>query len=112
MAGLAFGAFHHFIYAPYQAGTRHGVAALGKAGLAAVFTVHELQLAKADAESSPTLCHLAAPFDKASTAISSSTNQRKPATPATRTSTTSTTTSTQSNTAPQPTGSPHPTGPQ
>ncbi len=71
-AGLAFGAFHHFIYAPYRAGHLHGVAALTKAGLAGLFTVHELKLAKADAESSPTLCHLAAPFDKASAAISNS----------------------------------------
>jgi hypothetical protein len=39
--------------------------------------VHELKLAKADAESSPTLCHLTAPFDKASAAISSSTSQIK-----------------------------------
>jgi hypothetical protein len=76
-AGLAFGAFHHFIYAPYKAGTLHGVGALAKAGLAGLFTVHELKLAKADAESSPTLCHLAAPFDKASAAISSSTSQIK-----------------------------------
>jgi hypothetical protein len=30
-----------------------------------------------DAESSPTLCHLAGPFDKASAALSSSTNQIK-----------------------------------
>jgi hypothetical protein len=74
-AGLAFGAFHHFIYAPYRAGTLHGVGALAKAGLAGLFTVHELKLAKADAESSPTLCHLAAPFDKASAAISSSTSK-------------------------------------
>jgi hypothetical protein len=76
-AGLAFGAFHHFIYAPYKAGTLHGVGALAKAGLAGLFTVHELKLAKADAESSPTLCHLTAPFDKASAAISSSTSQIK-----------------------------------
>ena len=74
-AGLAFGAFHHFIYAPYKAGTLHGVGALAKAGLAGLFTVHELKLAKADAESSPTLCHLAAPFDKASAAISNSSGQ-------------------------------------
>ncbi len=76
-AGLAFGAFHHFIYAPYRAGRLHGVGALAKAGLAGLFTVHELKLAKADAESSPTLCHLAAPFDKASAAISSSSSQIK-----------------------------------
>ena len=30
--GLAFGAFHHFIYAPYKAGRLHGVGALAKAG--------------------------------------------------------------------------------
>jgi hypothetical protein len=76
-AGLAFGAFHHFIYAPYKTSARHGVGTLAKAGLAALFTVHELKLAKADAESSPTLCHLAAPFDKASAAISDSTSQIK-----------------------------------
>lgn len=67
-AGLAFGAFHHFIYKPYKSSTLHGFA-LAKAGLAGLFTVHELKLAKADAESSPTLCHLAAPFDKASATI-------------------------------------------
>jgi hypothetical protein len=76
-AGLAFGAFHHFIYAPYKASTRHGVGALVKAGLAGLFTVHELKLAKADAESSPTLCHLAAPFDKTSAAMKSSIGQIK-----------------------------------
>lgn len=76
-AGLGFGAFHHFIYAPYKAGTLHGVVPLGKAGLAGLFAVHEMKLAKADAESSPTLCHLAAPFDKASAAISGSTSQIK-----------------------------------
>jgi len=76
-AGLAFGAFHHFIYGPYKAGALHGVGALAKAGLAGLFTVHELKVAKADAESSPTLCHLAAPFDKASAAISNSTSQIK-----------------------------------
>jgi hypothetical protein len=85
-AGLAFGAFHHFIYAPYKAGTLHGVVALAKAGPAGLFTVHELKLAKADAESSPTLCHLAAPFDKASAAISSSPARSRAARQATRTS--------------------------
>ena len=68
-AGLAFGAFHHFIYNPYKAGSLHGVGATVKAGLAGLFTVHELKLAKADAESSPTLCKLAAPFDAAGAAV-------------------------------------------
>ncbi|MGH3770868.1 MAG: hypothetical protein ACRDRW_05655 [Pseudonocardiaceae bacterium] len=76
-AGLAFGAFHHFIYRPYKAGDLHGFAAPVKAGLAGLFAVHELKLAKADAESSPTLCHLAAPFDKAGAAISSSISRIK-----------------------------------
>jgi hypothetical protein len=76
-AGLAFGAFHHFIYAPYKAGNLHGFGPLAKAGLAGLFTVHELKLAKADAESSPTLCHLAAPFDKASAALSGSISKIK-----------------------------------
>jgi hypothetical protein len=71
-AGLAFGAFHHFIYAPFKAGGLHGVASFAKAGAAGLFTVHELKVAKADAESSPTLCHLAAPFDNASAALSNS----------------------------------------
>jgi hypothetical protein len=69
-AGLAFGAFHHFIYKPYKAGGLKGFGPLAKAGLAGLFTVHELKVAKKDAESSPTLCHLAAPFDKAGAAIS------------------------------------------
>jgi hypothetical protein len=76
-AGLAFGAFHHFIYRPYKAGNLHGFGPLAKAGLAGLFTVHELKLAKADAESSPTLCHLAAPFDKASAALSGSISKIK-----------------------------------
>jgi hypothetical protein len=76
-AGLAFRAFHHFIYGPFKAGGLHGVAPLAKAGAAGLFTVHELKLAKADAESSPTLCHLAAPFDNAGAALSSSLNNIK-----------------------------------
>jgi hypothetical protein len=76
-AGLAFGAFHHFIYKPYKAGTLHGVGPLAKAGLAGVFTVHELKLAKADAESSPTLCHLVAPFDRATAAVGAATDKIK-----------------------------------
>jgi len=48
-AGLGFGAFHHFIYAPYQADALHGIVPPGKAGLAALFSVHEMKLAKAEA---------------------------------------------------------------
>jgi hypothetical protein len=76
-AGLAFGAFHHFIYQPAKAHNLHGVLTLGKAALATGFTVHELKLAKADAESSPTLCKLVAPFDRAATALTADTDKIK-----------------------------------
>jgi hypothetical protein len=74
-AGLAFGAFHHFIYKPFKArsftaGSKGRVKALVKAGLAGAFTVHELKVAKSDAESSPTLCKIVAPLDKAGAALS------------------------------------------
>ena len=67
-AGLAFGAFHHFIYKPYRAGSLsqgapHRVFNIAKAAAAAAFTYHELKEARSDAEASPTLCHLVAPLD-------------------------------------------------
>lgn len=79
-AGLGFGAFHHFIYKPFKAGAfasgAHGrLGSLVKAGLAAAFVVHELKLAKQDAESSPTLCHLVAPLDEAAAALSAITSK-------------------------------------
>lgn len=65
-AGLAFGAFHRWIYKPLKAGEfrhplSHKVATL-KAGLAAGFTYHELKLALADARADPTLSRLVAPI--------------------------------------------------
>lgn len=74
-ASLAFGAFHHFIYKPFESGEfASGAPSRGtrlvEAGLAAVFTVHELKLAKQDAESSPTLCKIVAPLDAAETTLS------------------------------------------
>ena len=65
-AGLAFGAFHRYIYKPLRDGTfsggilKHKVA-LVKAGLAGVFAYHELKLALVDAQASPTLRKLVAP---------------------------------------------------
>ena len=58
-AGLAFGAFHRYIYKPLKAGAftsllRHKLAVL-KATAAAVFVLHELKLATADAKASPLL---------------------------------------------------------
>jgi hypothetical protein len=65
-AGLAFGAFHHFIYNPYKAGNfKHPLshkAAVAKAALAAAFTYHELKLAANDVKSSKVLSTLFAPI--------------------------------------------------
>jgi hypothetical protein len=65
-AGLAFGAFHRWIYKPLKAGAlthplSHKVATI-KAALAAAFVYHELKLALADAQADPTLSHLVAPI--------------------------------------------------
>jgi hypothetical protein len=66
-AGLAFGAFHRYIYKPYKAGTfSHGLfshkKALIKAALAALFVYHELKLAEKDAKASPLLRKLLTPL--------------------------------------------------
>jgi hypothetical protein len=67
-AGLAFGAFHHFIYKPYKAGnlTSGGLLnhkfAVVKAGLAGLFAYHEVKLALEDAKSSPLLSRLLSPL--------------------------------------------------
>lgn len=65
-AGLAFGAFHRYIYKPLKAGdfkhpTQHK-AALAKAAVAAAFAYHELKIALTDAQSSPTLSKLVSPL--------------------------------------------------
>jgi hypothetical protein len=64
-AGLAFGAFHRWIYKPAKAGElshplSHKLTTL-KAALAAAFVYHELKLALADAQADPTLSKLVAP---------------------------------------------------
>jgi hypothetical protein len=53
-AGLAFGAFHRYIYRPLRAGALgpgapHRVRSIVKAGTAALFAVHELRTAREDA---------------------------------------------------------------
>jgi hypothetical protein len=65
-AGLAFGAFHRWIYKPAKAGTlrhpfEHPLTA-AKAAVAAAFVYHELKLALDDAQASPTLSKLVAPI--------------------------------------------------
>lgn len=65
-AGLAFGAFHRWIYKPFKAGAfsgglfKHKLTVL-KAGLAGLFAYHELKLAVMDAQASPKLAKLVAP---------------------------------------------------
>ena len=65
-AALAFGAFHRWIYKPAKAGTlrhpfQHPLTA-AKAALAGAFVYHELKLALAAAQASPTLSKLVAPI--------------------------------------------------
>jgi hypothetical protein len=74
--GLAFGAFHRYLYKPYQAGTfshgHHGrVFALIKAAAATLFIKHEVVLAAGDVRANPTLCKaIAAPFRRFYSTIS------------------------------------------
>jgi hypothetical protein len=65
-AGLAFGAFHHFIYKPFKAGDfkhpfLHKIALL-EAGVAGAFVYHELKLAAKDVRSSKLLSALFSPI--------------------------------------------------
>jgi hypothetical protein len=68
-SGLAFGAFHRYIYKPFRAGKfRSGAdgrrTALVKAGLAGAFAGHELKVARQDALASDTLRrHVLRPID-------------------------------------------------
>lgn len=64
-SGLAFGAFHRYIYKPLRAGQFHSgshgrFSAFVKAGLAALFVKHEVRLAYEDAKANPTLCKVIA----------------------------------------------------
>lgn len=66
-AGLAFGAFHRYIYKPFKAGAfkgglRTSKAAYLKGGLAGVFAYHEVKVALVDAKSSPLLTKLVSPL--------------------------------------------------
>jgi hypothetical protein len=65
-AGLAFGAFHRYIYKPFRNGgfspPSHHKAAIVKAGLAAMFAYHEAKIALRDAQASPILSKLVAPL--------------------------------------------------
>jgi hypothetical protein len=81
--GLAFGAFHRYIYKPYRAGTfrsgAHGrISAFVKAGLAALFIKREVRLAYGDVKANPTLCKtIAAPLQAVGDKISGVVNSLK-----------------------------------
>jgi len=70
-AGLAFGAFHHFIYLPFKAGKFTSGSILSKiknyvlAGGAALFIYHEVKLALADAQQNKVLKVLVTPLTAA-----------------------------------------------
>lgn len=75
-AGLAFGAFHRYIYKPlkegkFSGGLLHHKAATLKAALAAGFAYHEVRLALDDARSSKILSKLLSPLLALQTKLSS-----------------------------------------
>ena len=80
-AGLAVGAFHHFILLPFKAGDfKHPLShklTILKAALAGLFTVHELKLALADAQADSLLKHLVAPITALQTAFGNITSKVK-----------------------------------
>lgn len=68
-AGLAFGAFHRYLYKPFRAGTftsgstLHRTLVIGKAGASALFIKREIRLSIEDVKANPTLCKaIAAPL--------------------------------------------------
>jgi hypothetical protein len=74
-AGLAFGAFHRYIYKPFRAGGFTPVSshklAIVKAGAAGLFAYHEIKIALVDAQSSPTLSKLVSPLTALESKMSS-----------------------------------------
>lgn len=82
-SGLAFGAFHRYLYKPYQAGTfKKGasgrITAFIKGGLAALFIKREVRLASADVKANPTLCKaIAAPLGKIGDSVQSALDKLK-----------------------------------
>jgi hypothetical protein len=75
-AGLAFGAFHRYIYKPFKAGgfsggLLHHKLATVKAALAAAFAYHEVRIALDDARSSKILSTLLSPLLALQTKLSS-----------------------------------------
>lgn len=82
--GLAFGAFHRYLYKPFRAGTFttgtkiHRVVVFAKAGAAALFIKREVRLAIVDVKANPTLCKtLAAPLTALGDGISGAVTKLK-----------------------------------
>ncbi len=81
--GLAFGAFHRWLYKPMKAGTfkkgaKGRVTAFVKGGLAALFIKREVRLALADAKANPTLCKtISAPLGKLGDTVQSAFDKLK-----------------------------------
>ena len=101
-AGLAFGAFHRYLYKPLQAGTyksgAHGrIRAFLKAGLAALYIKREVRLAYSDVTANPTLCKaIAAPLRSVGDDISAALTKLKGGDPSGITAIQSTVTSVES----------------
>ncbi len=81
--GEAFGAFHRYLYKPYQAGSfRKGspgrIKAFVKAAAAALFIKRQVRLATEDVKANPTLCKaVAAPLAKVGDTISGAVSKLK-----------------------------------
>jgi hypothetical protein len=101
-AGLAFGAFHRYLYKPLQAGTYKAgangrIRAFLKAGLAALYIKHEVRLAYSDVTANPTLCKaIAAPLRNVGNDISAAVTKLKGGDPSGITAIQSTVTSVES----------------
>jgi hypothetical protein len=101
-AGLAFGAFHRYLYKPLQAGTyKKGadgrIKAFLKAGLAALYIKREVRLAYGDVTANPTLCKaIAAPLRSVGDNISAAVTKLKGGDPSGITAIQSTVTSVES----------------
>lgn len=75
--GLAFGAFHRYLYKPFKAGTftsggtGHKILVIAKAGTAALFIKREIRLSIEDVKANPLLCKaIAAPLSSLSDTVS------------------------------------------
>lgn len=81
--GLAFGAFHRYLYKPYQAGAfasgQSGrIVALVKGGASALFIKREIRLMSEDVKANPALCNaIAAPLANVGNTISGAIDRLK-----------------------------------